>query len=300
MSIQIICYNSREIILRDEEVMKNIIEVKNLSYSYPEGKKAALSNISFSVKENDWVAIIGHNGSGKSTLTKLLDGILEENFKDYDIKIDGLPLNEANLPQIRDKIGIVFQNPDNQFVGATVQDDIAFGLENRNISYREMHKIVPEVLAEVNMAQYKEKEPQNLSGGQKQRVAIAGILAIQPKIIILDEATSMLDPEGREEIRKVIKELQKKYKLTVLSITHDVDEIMQADETIVLKDGELIAHLSPDKLFKNEDLVIKAGLVLPFIYQLRKELNKKGIKIPSDLKNEEEVVDFLWQLNLKG
>lgn len=280
--------------------MKNIIEVKNLSYSYPEGKKAALSNISFSVKENDWVAIIGHNGSGKSTLTKLLDGILEENFKDYDIKIDGLPLNEANLPQIRDKIGIVFQNPDNQFVGATVQDDIAFGLENRNISYREMHKIVPEVLAEVNMAQYKEKEPQNLSGGQKQRVAIAGILAIQPKIIILDEATSMLDPEGREEIRKVIKELQKKYKLTVLSITHDVDEIMQADETIVLKDGELIAHLSPDKLFKNEDLVIKAGLVLPFIYQLRKELNKKGIKIPSDLKNEEEVVDFLWQLNLKG
>lgn len=279
--------------------MKNIIEVKNLSYSYPEMKKAALSKVSFSVKENEWVAIVGHNGSGKSTLSKLLDGILEDNFKDYDITIDGLPLNEDTLPQIRDKIGIVFQNPDNQFVGATVQDDIAFGLENRNISYSKMHEIVPKVLAEVNMSQYKEKEPQNLSGGQKQRVAIAGILAIQPKIIILDEATSMLDPEGREEIICTIKRLQKKYKLTVLSITHDVDEIMQADDTIVLQDGELIAHLSPDQLFENEDLVIKAGLVLPFIYQLRKELNKKGIKLPGTLKSEEEVVEFLWQLNLK-
>ena len=138
-----------------------------------------------------------------------------------------------------------------------------------------------------------------MAGGQKQRVAIAGILAIQPKIIILDEATSMLDPEGREEIICTIKRLQKKYKLTVLSITHDVDEIMQADDTIVLQDGELIAHLSPDQLFENEDLVIKAGLVLPFIYQLRKELNKKGIKLPGTLKSEEEVVEFLWQLNLK-
>lgn len=279
--------------------MKSIIEVKHLSYSYPDMKNPALSDISFSVKEKNWVSIVGHNGSGKSTLSKLLDGILEVDFEKNYINIDNTVLNENNLSQIRDKIGIVFQNPDNQFVGATVQDDIAFGLENRNISYEKMHKIVPEVLKEVNMLKYREKEPQNLSGGQKQRVAIAGILAIQPKIIILDEATSMLDPEGRREILKVIKKLQMKFNLTVLSITHDINEIMSSDEVLVLNKGSLIAHLLPEELFKNEELVKKAGLVLPFLYQLRAEFAKKGIQIPNNLKTEKEVVDFLWQLNLK-
>lgn len=279
--------------------MKNIIEVKHLSYSYPDMESPALSDISFSIKEKNWVSIVGHNGSGKSTLSKLLDGILEVDLKKNYINIDNILLNENNLPQVRDKIGIVFQNPDNQFVGATVQDDIAFGLENRNISYEKMHKIVPEVLKEVNMLKYKEKEPQNLSGGQKQRVAIAGILAIHPKIVILDEATSMLDPEGRREILKVIKKLQMKFNLTVLSITHDIDEIMASDEVLVLNKGYLIAHLLPGDLFKDKELVTKAGLVPPFLYQLREEFDKKGIHIPNSLKTEKEVVDFLWQLNLK-
>ncbi|QNQ84458.1 energy-coupling factor transporter ATPase [Lactobacillus sp. PV037] len=279
--------------------MKDIIDVKHLSYTYADMQTPALSDISFSIQEKSWVSIVGHNGSGKSTLSKLLDGILEVDFKKNRILIDNILLDETTLPQIRDKIGIVFQNPDNQFVGATVQDDIAFGLENRDISYEKMHQIVPRVLEEVNMLKYKEKEPQNLSGGQKQRVAIAGILAIQPKIIILDEATSMLDPEGRKEILKVIKRLQKKFGLTVLSITHDIDEVMSSDEVLVLNEGNLMGKFLPDELFENEELVVKAGLVPPFLYQLRKEFEKKGIDIPRNLKTEKEVVEFLWQLNLK-
>ena len=278
---------------------EEIIKVKNVSFTYPDSQSAALSNISFSVKKGEWISIVGHNGSGKSTLSKLLNGLLEaDNPANSSIYIDNLRLNEANVWKIRDRVGIVFQNPDNQFVGATVEDDVAFGLENRNVSRKEMLQIIPHVLEQVNMLAYKTKEPQNLSGGQKQRVAIAGILAINPQIIILDEATSMLDPEGRKEILSIIKTLQRNKKITVLSITHNIDEILHSDKVLVLNKGVLLKNTVPMNVFSDKELIKKSGLEIPFSYKLINELKKEGLSIPPDIRNKERLLDYLCRLNL--
>lgn len=278
---------------------EEIIKVKNVSFTYPDSQSAALSNISFSVKKGEWISIVGHNGSGKSTLSKLLNGLLEaDDPANSSIYIDNLRLNEANVWKIRDRVGIVFQNPDNQFVGATVEDDVAFGLENRNVSRKEMLQIIPHVLEQVNMLAYKTKEPQNLSGGQKQRVAIAGILAINPQIIILDEATSMLDPEGRKEILSIIKTLQRNKKITVLSITHNIDEIIHSDKVLVLNKGVLLKNTVPMNVFSDKELIKKSGLEIPFSYKLINELKKEGLIIPSDIRNKERLLDYLCRLNL--
>ncbi|MBD5429789.1 energy-coupling factor transporter ATPase [Lactobacillus sp.] len=278
----------------------DIIKLNNVSYSYPDTNSPALKNIDLTISEGKWTALIGHNGSGKSTLAKLIDGlIMPDKANDTTIMINGFSLNSENIWNIRDNVGVVFQNPDNQFVGATVEDDIAFGLENRNVPRKKMHEIITHVLSEVGMVEYRKKEPQMLSGGQKQRVAIAGILAINPKIIILDEATSMLDPEGRTQILSIIRNLQKEQELTVISITHDVDEVMLADQVIVLDKGKVIEKNTPSEIFNDKSLVERTQIVKPFVYQLKDKLEQKGVQIPAKVNNEEELVKYLWQLNSK-
>lgn len=279
--------------------MNDVVKLSNVSYTYPDMEIPALNNVSFTISKGSWTALIGHNGSGKSTLAKIIDGLIIPSDNKSSININDTLLNSKTVWSIRNQIGMVFQNPDNQFVGATVEDDVAFGLENRNISRNDMIKTIEKVLAEVKMSNYRKKEPQTLSGGQKQRVAIAGILAIDPKIIILDEATSMLDPEGRKQILSIIKNLQLKQGLTVISITHDVDEVMLADQVIVLDNGQVITQNTPVEIFNNNLLVKKTQIGFPFVYQLRNNLKQRGVTIPDEVNTEEKMVDYLCQLNLK-
>lgn len=279
--------------------MNDVVKLSNVSYTYPDMEIPALNNVSFTISKGSWTALIGHNGSGKSTLAKIIDGLIIPSDNKSSININDTLLNSKTVWSIRNQIGMVFQNPDNQFVGATVEDDVAFGLENRNISRNDIIKTIEKVLAEVKMSNYRKKEPQTLSGGQKQRVAIAGILAIDPKIIILDEATSMLDPEGRKQILSIIKNLQLKQGLTVISITHDVDEVMLADQVIVLDNGQVITQNTPVEIFNNNLLVKKTQIGFPFVYQLRNNLKQRGVTIPDEVNTEEKMVDYLCQLNLK-
>lgn len=281
-------------------MVKDIITVSDVSYTYPNSNTLALKNISFKLPQGSWTAIIGHNGSGKSTLAKLLDGLILPDNEKGQIIVDDHKINSnENIWKIRNIMGIVFQNPDNQFVGATVEDDIAFGLENRNVDINTMKQRVNQALKEVGMTGYRKKEPQTLSGGQKQRVAIAGILALEPKIIILDESTSMLDPEGREQILTLIQKLQKEKGLTVISITHDVNEIMLADQVLVLDNGKLLAQATADKIFNSSELLATTKIGRPFLYQLKYALIKQKIEVPVEINTEEKLVDYLWQLNSK-
>lgn len=280
--------------------ISNAIEFKDVTFTYPESKAPVLKKINFKVKKGSWTTLIGHNGSGKSTISKLINGLL---LPDKDsgsvITVSGMNLNSENVWDIREKVGIVFQNPDNQFVGATVGDDVAFGLENRGVPREEMIKTVRNVLSEVGMLEYIDSEPANLSGGQKQRIAIAGILAVEPKIIILDESTSMLDPSGRKQVLKIISELMQKKDLTVISITHDIDEASMADSVIVLNDGEIIDQNSPEKIFNKTSMLKQIGLDIPFTNKLILELNKNGIRVPQNVKTKDELKQYLCQLNLK-
>ena len=218
--------------------MNEIIELRNVTFSYSEeDARPALNNVSLTIQQGEWIAIIGPNGSGKSTLAKTINGLIEANSG--EVIIEGVALNAETVWDVRKKIGMVFQNPDNQFVGSTVQDDVAFGLENVGIPREEMVKRVADAVAAVNMANFMDKEPARLSGGQKQRVAIAGIVALSPDIIILDEATTMLDPEGRHEVIETIQEIKEKENLTVISITHDIDEAAKANRIFVMEAGQL-------------------------------------------------------------
>ncbi len=278
----------------------NAIEFKHVKFTYPDSKKTVLKDVNFVVKKGSWMSLIGHNGSGKSTISKLINGLLlpDEN-SDSKITVLGTNVTAENIWDIREKVGIVFQNPDNQFVGATVGDDVAFGLENRGVPRQEMIKIVENVLSEVGMLEYIDSEPANLSGGQKQRIAIAGILAVEPQIIILDESTSMLDPSGRKQILKIISELMKKKQLTVVSITHDIDEANMADSVIVLNDGEIIDQDSPVKIFNKTTMLKQIGLDIPFTNKLILALDKSGVSVPQNVRTKDELKQYLCQLNLK-
>lgn len=281
-------------------MVKNIVSFKNVSFTYSESKTSAVKNISFDVEEGSWFTILGHNGSGKSTITRLINGLLvADKNSNSSIVIDGDQLNDKNLWEIRSKVGIVFQNPDNQFVGATVGDDVAFGLENRGVPRTEMLKIVDQAIKNVGMEEFITSEPANLSGGQKQRVAIAGILAVKPKILILDEATSMLDPQGRETIIKLVKKMKQKNNLTIISITHDINEVMLADEVLVLNDGIKMLQGRPNDIFENYELIKKIGLDIPFIFKVKLELKKHHISIPQNINSEEKLIEYLCQLNSK-
>ncbi|MBD5431176.1 MAG: energy-coupling factor transporter ATPase [Lactobacillus sp.] len=280
---------------------ENIISLQHVYFTYPSGKNQVLKDINLDIKKGSWTSIVGHNGSGKSTVTRLINGLLtpDEN-PDTKIIVDNEILTEKTVWDIRDKVGIVFQNPDNQFVGATVADDVAFGLENRGVAHDEMVERVNQALQWVGMEKYANSEPSNLSGGQKQRVAIAGILAIKPKIIILDEATAMLDPNGRNSILRLVKRMKEKNNLTVISITHDVDEaIIEADQVVVLNDGKILMQDNPINVFKNSNLIHKIGLESPFVFELKQKLAENSIDIPSETNTKEKLVKYLCQLNSK-
>ena len=274
--------------------MKSIIDVKNLSFRYKENQEHYdVKDITFHVKRGEWLSIVGHNGSGKSTTVRLIDGLLEA--ESGEIVIDGQRLTEENVWNIRRQIGMVFQNPDNQFVGATVEDDVAFGLENQGLSRQEMKKRVEEALDLVGMLDFKKREPARLSGGQKQRVAIAGVVALRPAILILDEATSMLDPEGRRELIETVKGIRKDYDMTVISITHDLEEVAMSDRVLVMKKGEIESTSSPRELFSRNDLD-QIGLDDPFANQLKNSLNQHGYDLPENYLTESELEDKLWEL----
>ena len=276
------------------------VEFKDVSFTYPDTKKAILDQISFKIKRGSWTSLIGHNGSGKSTISILINlFLLPDSANNSRITVLGMTLNQKTVWDVREKVGIVFQNPDNQFVGATVGDDVAFGLENRAVPREQMVKIVRKVLADVGMLDYIDAEPANLSGGQKQRVAIAGILAVEPKIIILDESTSMLDPKGREQVLKIIKHLKKEKNLTVISITHDIDEANMADDVIVLNDGKILAQGTPTEIFSKTEMLQEIGLDIPFVQKLINKLNEVGISVPKNIKTKDELKQYLCQLNLK-
>ena len=274
--------------------MKSIIDVKNLSFRYKENQEYYdVKDITFHVKRGEWLSIVGHNGSGKSTTVRLIDGLLEA--ESGEIVIDGQRLTEENVWNIRRQIGMVFQNPDNQFVGATVEDDVAFGLENQGLSRQEMKKRVEEALDLVGMLDFKKREPARLSGGQKQRVAIAGVVALRPAILILDEATSMLDPEGRRELIETVKGIRKDYDMTVISITHDLEEVAMSDRVLVMKKGEIESTNSPRDLFSRNDLD-QIGLDDPFANQLKHSLSQNGYDLPENYLTESELEDKLWEL----
>ena len=274
--------------------MKSIIDVKNLSFRYKESQEYYdVKDITFHVKRGEWLSIVGHNGSGKSTTVRLIDGLLEADSG--EIVIDGQRLTEENVWNIRRQIGMVFQNPDNQFVGATVEDDVAFGLENQGLSRQEMKKRVEEALDLVGMLDFKKREPARLSGGQKQRVAIAGVVALRPAILILDEATSMLDPEGRRELIETVKGIRKDYDMTVISITHDLEEVAMSDRVLVMKKGSIESTSSPRELFSRNDLD-QIGLDDPFANQLKNFLSQNGYDLPENYLTESELEDKLWEL----
>lgn len=270
----------------------NILEIKNLTYSYS-GDDTVLKNVSFSVKKGSYTAILGHNGSGKSTLAKVIMGLCP-NFEGQ-IVINGNELTKKNIPAIRRDIAMVFQNPDNQFIGATVEDDIAFGLENNKVPHGQMAAIVHDYAKKVGMDAYLGKEPGYLSGGQKQRVAIAGVLALAPKIIIFDESTSMLDPKGKREIYNLIAEIKKNNEdLTVISITHDIEEAYLSDFIVVMNHGEIIKQGAPNEVLKDGVALEEQNLDLPFKVKLTNALNASGYKISEDA-SLEEIGDIVCQ-----
>ena len=274
--------------------MENIIEVRNLKYKYDnESENYTLNDVSFQVKKGEWLSIVGHNGSGKSTTVRLIDGLLEA--ESGDIIISGDKLTVENVWEKRRQIGMVFQNPDNQFVGATVEDDVAFGLENQGLDYNLMVERVQQALELVGMQDFKEREPARLSGGQKQRVAVAGVVALRPDIIILDEATSMLDPEGRLDLIQTVKKIKDSNQLTVISITHDLDEIALSDRVLVMKEGQVESTATPRELFSREDLE-ELGLDQPFVNQVKAALRQSGFSLPDSYLTEKELQDQLWAL----
>lgn len=268
-----------------------VIELKNLSFSYDNDSKA-LDDVSLIINKGEYVSIVGHNGSGKSTLAKLLVGLIAPS--DGDIIINDVKLTNKTAPAIRHDMALVFQNPDNQFIGATVEDDIAFGLENHLVPHKDMKAIVDDFAKKVGMYEYLKKEPSHLSGGQKQRVAIAGALALSPKILILDEATSMLDPKGKREITELIAELRKNSgDLTIISITHDIEEAYTSQRVIALNKGKIAFDGKPEDMFNHRDVFNQLHLSTPFILEMQNKLKEIGINTKAD--NIDSLAEAIWQ-----
>ncbi len=282
--------------------MSEAIRFSHVYFSYEQNKdvveasKCTINDVSFTINKGEYVALIGHNGSGKSTIAKIIVGILEaftDGNENDGVYIDGIKMTENNYQSLQKKIGMVFQNPDNQFIGSTVQDDIAFSLENVAMPYDQMKVLVEEYSKKVGMYEYLSREPSSLSGGQKQRVAIAGTLVRHPEILVLDEATSMLDPQGRNDIRTLIRNMKKENPdLTIISITHDIEEAYQSDRVIVINKGKVVKEGNPDDVFSDEVLMKKIDLTIPFYKQLKNELEKYGIDI-NGVDNIDELVDRL-------
>ena len=266
------------------------LEIKNLCFAYEENHPV-IDDISLSVDKGSFVAVLGHNGSGKSTLAKLIVGLLEK--KSGQIFFDDVEITKKNIRDLQTKTALVFQNPDNQFVGSTVEDDIAFGLENREFPHDKMQEEIEKFADSVNMLDHLKKEPINLSGGQKQRVALAGALILRPDILILDEATSMLDPKGKSTVRKVIDRIHKENPdLTIISITHDVDEALLADKVVILSKGKLVKSGEPKEILRDEQALLDLKLEMPFIYRVEKKLGEACID--SQAETIEQLVEDIW------
>ena len=281
-----------------EKMTKNIIEMTDVSFRYTE-KNAdfVLNHVNLSIQQGEWVTLIGPNGSGKSTLTKAMNGLVIPN--DGKIVINGTEMNAENLWSVRRKIGMVFQNPENQFVGATVEDDVAFGLENIGMPRAEMKKRVKDARQRVDMWDLADRQPANLSGGQKQRAAIAGVIASRPEIIVLDEATSMLDPRGREMVFETMKEIKQHDDLTIISITHDINEALESDRIIVMDNGKIITSGTPEEIFAYGERLIDLGLEVPFSETLKASLARVGFPVPKDYLTDERMMEWLWTYNSK-
>ncbi|MYL65856.1 energy-coupling factor ABC transporter ATP-binding protein [Bacillus hwajinpoensis] len=279
--------------------MEELITVQGVSFRYHEDQPHVLRDVSLSVYKGEWLAIVGHNGSGKSTLAKLLNGL--QLPEQGDVLVEGYnSRDEESIWEIRRRVGIVFQNPDNQFVGTSVRDDVAFGLENSGMARELMLERISESVQKVRMEDYLDQEPHRLSGGQKQRVAIAGIIALRPSIVILDEATSMLDPAGRKEVLQTMRKLKEEEGMTVISITHDLEEAAQADRVVVMNAGEVIDEGLPVEVFKKGDMLEEIGLDLPFPLQVQRALSEKGYDFSRLTLSQEELVNELWTLQSKN
>ena len=269
----------------------SIIELKSVSFRYGGAKnKYAISNLSLSVEEGEFIAIVGHNGSGKSTLAKLMNGLLEP--VSGDVIVDGINTRDDDkIYDVRKTVGVVFQNPDNQMVATIIEDDVAFGPENLGLKREEIGERVDYALKSVGMEEYRKREAFKLSGGQKQRIAIAGVLAIKPRVLILDESTAMLDPPGRDEIMRVVDRLRKESNMTVITVTHFMEEAQSADRIIVLNGGKLVMQGKPEEVFSQSDKLLGAGLIPPLYVRVRDALKDK-LDLP-EIENEDELAEAL-------
>ena len=284
----------QELLKRDENIAEDsAIFLKDLSFSYIENGPLNIKEITLDIKRGQSVAIIGHNGSGKSTLAKLIDGILVQ--KSGDIFIFGVKMTDDNVLILRRDIALVFQNPDSQFIGATVRDDIAFGLENECVDPKAMPQMIEECAKKVGMEEYLDREPCNLSGGQKQRVAIAGAIARKSSILILDEASAMLDPKGKSELRSLIKKTREENPdLTVLNITHELEDASVADRVIVLNAGKVVLDGTPFEVFSHVEELKGMRLDIPFVQKLKQSLSVRGISL-SEINSDEDLLNALCQ-----
>lgn len=255
---------------RQVEDKNSVIVFKNVSFQYQSDASFTLKDVSFNIPKGQWTSIVGHNGSGKSTIAKLMIGI--EKVKSGEIFYNNQAITDDNFEKLRKDIGIVFQNPDNQFVGSIVKYDVAFGLENHAVPHDEMHRRVSEALEQVDMLERADYEPNALSGGQKQRVAIASVLALNPSVIILDEATSMLDPDARQNLLDLVRKVKSEHNITIISITHDLSEAMEADHIIVMNKGTVYKEGTATEIFDHAEELTTIGLDLPFPIKINQML----------------------------
>ncbi|WP_186786121.1 energy-coupling factor transporter ATPase [Paenibacillus agilis] len=270
--------------------MAAIIRFNQVGFQYPK-RESMFADLSLHIEQGQWVTIVGPNGSGKSTLTKLMNGLLAP--RSGTIQIGGVTLDGHTVSDIHRRVGYLFQNPDNQFIAATVQDDMAFGMENRCLSQEEMQRRINQVSVELGIQDWLHRHPSSLSGGQKQRVAIAGLLVLDPEVMIWDEATSMLDEQARREFMTRMRQLRVERRLTIVSVTHDAEEIMASDRVLVIKDGKLVAGLTPMELFVQGELLQECCLRPPFAVELSLELRRRGVDVDI-CRDEEELVNALW------
>lgn len=274
-----------------------LLQAENLTFSYDK-KHNVIKNVSLSVEKGEYIAVIGRNGSGKSTLAKLFNGLVKPDSG--KLTVDGFDGNDKNsLFEIRKRVGVVFQNPDNQLVASIVEDDVAFGPENLGVPREEIGERIDFALKAVGMEKFRHSSPTRLSGGQKQRIAIAGVLALMPEILVLDESTAMLDPQGRKEVLDVVEKLNKEKNVTVITITHYMDEVLNADKVLVLSDGEVVLTGTPEEIFKEKDRLKSLGLELPLAAVVADRLKEKGVALPDGILTNEGLAEALCALKAK-
>ncbi len=280
------------VIRTGKEGETGLIEIQNVSYAYEDAAAKALNNVSLTINDGEFVAVVGHNGSGKSTLAKHLNALLLPT--EGKVLVDGMDTaDETDTLSIRQRVGMVFQNPDNQLVTTIVEEDVAFGPENIGVPGNEIRTRVDRALAAVGMEKYAHSAPNMLSGGQKQRIAIAGMLAMQPKVLVLDEATAMLDPKGRRDIIDLVTKLHKENGITVVMITQYMEEAIGADRVAVMSGGEMILEGTPKEVFSQDELLHKHRLDVPVMQQLANRLNARGANLPKSILSVEEMAQAI-------